>query len=150
MLHQPLYSLFIRMIPEAFLIMHSICLLTASHKDLKKISTAAVLGGIGVYIVRLMPIHFGVHTILAVMIDILLVVKILDINIQKAISGTLISIIIIFMSDIILFAIYTNVFHFSSEVIAGQTIVSVISGIPSLIIFYFIIRAVVYVKEKRS
>lgn len=150
MLHQPIYSLFIRMIPEAFLIMYSICLLTGSKADLKKLSIASIMGGVGVYIVRLLPIHFGVHTILSVMIDILLAVKILNINIHKAIVGTLKSIIVIFISDIVLFSIYTNIFQFSSEVINGQTMLSVILGMPSLIIFYLVIRIVVYMKEKRS
>lgn len=150
MLQQPIYSLFIRLIPEAFLIMYSICLLTNSKVDFKKILAASVIGGTGVYIARLMPIHFGIHTILAVLLDILLMVKLLNIEIHKAIAGALILIITIFASDIIIFAIYTNIFRFSPEVINGQTMLSVIYGLPSLLVFYFIIRIIVLIKEKRS
>ena len=148
MLQQPLYSLFIRMIPETFLIMYAICKLTNSKVDFKKILLSSLIGGTGVYMTRLLPIHFGVHTILAVLFDILLVVRLNSINIHKAIKGSLISVILLFSTDLIFVAVYTGLNLTSA--ITGQSLLSVIAGIPSLIMFYIIIRMITYFKYKRA
>lgn len=149
MLQQPIYSLFIRLIPETFLILYSICLLTNSKVDLKKLSIVSIIGGTVVYITRLMPIHFGVHTILSVMFDIFLAVKLIKIEIYKAIAGSLIAVVICFASDIILIFVYTKLFQFGSDIVLGQSALSFIASFPSLIIFYLIIRIIVHFKEKR-
>lgn len=148
MLQQPIYSLF-RLIPETFLILYSICLLTDSKVDFKKLSVAAIIGGIGVYITRLMPIHFGVHTILLVMFDIFLSVRMIKVEIYKAIAGSLIAVIICFISDIIIIFVYTKVFQFASDIILGQSLLSVMASFPSLIIFYSIVKWIVHLKGKR-
>lgn len=149
MLQQPIYSIGIRLIPETFLILYSICLLTNTKADFKKISVAAVIGGIGVYITRLMPIHFGVHTIILVMFDIFLAVKLLKVHIYKAIAGSLIAVVICFASEIILIYIYTKLFQFGSDIVLGQSLLSIVAGFPSLIIFYIIIKIVVHFIGKR-
>jgi len=149
MLQLPILSLFIRLIPETFLVMYAICLLTNSKVDLKKIFISGVIGGIVIYILRLLPIHFGVHTILSVMLYILLAIKLNKIEMYKAIVGSLVATIICFISDIILIAVYTNIIIVSSEAISGQTWVSVVAGLPSLIIFYLILKTIVYFRKKR-
>lgn len=150
MLQQPIYSLFIRLIPETFLIIYSICLLTNTKIDYKKIFLSAIMGGTGVYIARLLPIHFGVHTILGIILYIVLTVNIFKIDTHKAIAGTLISTVLCFISDVILVVFYTSVLNFSSEMVSSKTLLAVIASIPSLIIFYLILPVVVRVKEMRA
>lgn len=150
MLQQPLYSLFIRMIPESFFILLSVCLLTNSKINYKNIAIASIIGGVCVYLTRLMPIHFGVHTILGVMIHILLSNKFNYIKMQKAIFGALISIILIFISDIMLFTLYKSVLKLPFEILIGNSLLAVIATLPSLIIYYIMVRIVVYLKEKNS
>lgn len=149
MLQQPLYSLFIRMIPEAFFILLSICLLTNSKINYKNIAIASIIGGTGVYITRLMPIHFGVHTILGCMIYILLSYKFNNTKLDKAIVGTLISIISLFISDILLVPIY-NLFNVPIDLLMGKSIVSVLATLPSLILFYIMIRIIIFLKRKNT
>lgn len=148
MLQQPIYSLFIRLIPEAFLIIYSICILSNSKVDFKKIFLASIIGGIFVYITRLLPIHFGVHTILSIMVDILLAFKINNIDIHKAIAGGMISIILIFVSEFIIFAFYINILHIPSELLSEQSLIAIIYSIPSLLIFYILVRLIVYIRNK--
>ncbi|MDD4780928.1 MAG: hypothetical protein PHT02_10080 [Tissierellia bacterium] len=150
MLEQPIYSLFIRLIPETFLVIYSICLLSNSKYDFRRLLISSLLGGTVLYIVRLLPIHFGIHTIVSLMFDILISVKLNYIDVHKAIAGAMISVILIFISDLLLFVIYTNILHIPSEVISKVSLLSVVSSIPSLLIFYIIIRLVVYLKGKRG
>ena len=149
MLVQPILSLITRMIPEAFLVMFSIYLLTNTKMDMKKIIISGIIGGIGVYVIRLLPIHFGVHTILAVMMYIFLAVKLNKIEIYKAIAITLVSQIILFISDFTFVLIYTKIFRLSSEAIFGHVWVAAVAGIPPLFLYYFVIRLIAYFKNKK-
>lgn len=148
MLQQPLYSLFIRIIPEAFFVVLSICLLTNSKINYKNIATAAVIAGTCVYLTRLLPIHFGVHTVLGVVIYYLLAYKFNNIKMNKVLLGTMVSTILLFISDALLVAIYKNIFDLPVELLMGKTLYSLVITLPSLIIFYFLVRIVVYFKGK--
>lgn len=148
MLQQPLYSLFIRMIPESFFILLSICLLTNSKVNYKNIVIASILGGTGIYLTRLMPIHFGVHTILGSVIYILLSNKFNTIKTHKAIMGTLISIILLFISDILLIPLY-KILNLPIELLMGKSLLSVLATLPSLILFYIMVRIIVSLKGKK-
>lgn len=147
MLQQPLYSLFIRLIPETFIVMYAICLLTKSDANFKNIFISAIIGGICVYLTRMLPIHFGVHTILSIMLIIVLAIKLNNIEIQKAITASLTSVILLFISDMMLVVFY-NFINFTSA-LSGQTLVSVVAGVPSLVLFYFIVKAIICVKDMR-
>lgn len=148
MLQQPLYSLFLRMIPEAFVVLLGICLLTNSEVNYKNITVASILGGTGVYLTRLMPIHFGVHTILGSLVYIALSYKFNNIKMHKSIVGTLISIILLFISDILLVPLY-KILNLPMEILMGKSIISVLATLPSLILFYFMVRIIVSLNRKK-
>lgn len=150
MLQQNILSLFTRMLPEAFLVIYAIYRLTNTNVNMKKILISSVIGGIGVYATRLFPIHFGVHTIIAIMLYIILAVNLNKIEMYKAITSALVSQILLFISDFIFIIIYTNCFKFPSEVIVGKTWISAVAGIPPLILFYLIILLIAFFYEKRK
>lgn len=143
-------SLIVRMIPEAFLLIYSIYILTNTKVYFKKIFISSILGGLGVYIIRLLPVHFGVHTIISVMLYIVLAVKINNIEMFKAMATTLVAIIIIFISDLVLVFVYTNIFQLSSELLFGESWISALTSIPSLILFYLIVKFIAFFREKRN
>lgn len=143
-------SFIVRMIPEAFLMIYAVCKLTNTNINLKRIFVSCILGGVGVYIARLLPVHFGVHTIISVMIYIVLAIRINKIDMFKAIATTLAVIIVLFISDFTFVVIYTNVLHLSSELLFGQSWIAVVSGIPSLILFYLIVNFIVLIKKNRK
>jgi hypothetical protein len=149
MLVQPILSLFTRMIPEAFLVIFAIYRLTNQKFDMKKIILSSIIGGFGVFITRLLPVHFGVHTILAIMLYILLAVKLNKIEIYKAIATGLILQIILFISDFILVFIYTKILFLPTEKLFGQSFISALVAIPPLFVFYLIIYIIAWIKDKR-
>lgn len=150
MLEQNILSLFTRMIPEAFLVIYAIYLLTSSKVDIKKIFLSSIIGGVGVYITRLLPVHFGVHTILAVMLYIVLAVKFNKIEIFKAITLVLTLQIILFICDIIVITMYTHVFGLSAGIVLGHTWLSSIAGTPPLLLFYLIVWSYSFINEKNK
>lgn len=148
MINQPIFSLFIRLFPEAFLFIYSIYRLTNTKPDYKMILKSSIIASCVIYVLRLLPIHFGVHTILAIMLYILLAVKINKIEIHKAIASTLVAMISLFISDFTIVLIYTKIFKLSSDIIFGQTWVATALGLPSLFIFYLIILLISLVRKK--
>ncbi len=149
MLEQDILSLITRMIPEAFIIIYSIYILTKSKVNIKRILISSIIGGIGIYIIRLLPIHFGVHTILSIMMYIVLAVKLNKIDMYKAITITLVSIIILFILDFLIALIYSKIFQLSSELLFGGGLLSNIVSIPPLILFFIVIQFIVHIKEKK-
>ena len=149
MLEQDILSLITRMIPEAFIIIYSIYILTKSKVNIKRILISSIIGGIGIYIIRLLPIHFGVHTILSIMMYIILAVKLNKIDMYKAITITLVSIIILFILDFLIALIYSKIFQLSSELLFGGGLLSNIVSIPPLILFFIVIQFIVHIKEKK-
>lgn len=149
MLKQDILSIITRMIPEACIIIYSIYLLTKSKVDKKKIIISGIIGGIGIYLIRFLPIHFGVHTILSIMLYILLAVKLNKMDVYKSIAITLLSIIILFSSDLVFVFLYTKIFQISSEILFSEGWVANITGIPPLLLLYLVIRLIAYFKEKK-
>ena len=149
MLEQDILSLITRMIPEVFIIIYSIYILTKSKVNIKRILISSIIGGIGIYIIRLLPIHFGVHTILSIMMYIILAVKLNKIDMYKAITITLVSIIILFILDFLIALIYSKIFQLSSELLFGGGLLSNIVSIPPLILFFIVIQFIVHIKEKK-
>jgi hypothetical protein len=136
------------MIPEAFLVMYAIYLLTSSKVELKKIFLSSIIGGVGVYVTRLLPVHFGVHTILAIMLYIVLAGNLNKIETFKAITLVLTLQITLFICDIIFVIIYTHVFGFTAETVLGHNWLSAIAGTPPLLLFYLLVLLIVLIKEK--
>nr|WP_300094959.1 hypothetical protein [Sedimentibacter sp.] len=114
---------------------------------MKNLFISGIIGGICVYLTRMLPIHFGVHTILSVMLMIVLAIRLNGIEIHKAITASLTSVILLFISDL-MFVVFYNALNFTSA-LSGQTLVSVLAGVPSLVLFYFIVRFIIFIKGMR-
>lgn len=149
MLKQPIFTIFIRLLPEAFLFIYSIYRLTNTKTDFKKILISSFICGIGIYTIRLLPIHFGVHTIIAIMLYIFIAIKLNNIEIYKAITTVLLEMILLFMTDLTLILFYTKLFPYKADILFGQTWIASVSGLVSLFMFYLIISLICYIKGKR-
>jgi hypothetical protein len=81
------------------------------------------------------------------MLIIVLAIRLNNIDTHKAITASLTSVILLFVSDMILVVFY-NAINFTSA-LSGQTLVSVLAGVPSLVLFYIIVNIILYVKGMR-
>lgn len=100
MLRLSIIELFLRLIPEGILYAFAMYAFTNTKKiDIKKILICGILLGISIYLIRFLPIHFGVHTILFLMIYIFISVKIIQVEVLNAIAYGLIMVITLFISE---------------------------------------------------
>jgi hypothetical protein len=81
------------------------------------------------------------------MLIIVLAIRLNNIDTHKAITASLTSVILLFISDMMLVVFY-NAINFTSA-LSGQTLVSVLAGVPSLVLFYIIVNIIIYVKGMR-
>ncbi|MTK12269.1 MAG: hypothetical protein F8N39_09310 [Clostridiaceae bacterium] len=107
-----------------------------------------MLFAISTYLVRMLPIQFGVHTIIIIMIFILINTSLNKIPIRKAISSSLISIITLSICESInLFVL--NYIKVDMEVIITKPLLKTLYFMPSLGLFALIIL-ILYMVIRRN
>ena len=139
MLKLPVLEFFIRGLPEGILLVFSIYCFSKTSIEIGRYSISAILMAIAGYAVRLMPIHYGVHTILNIIIVSILTIFINKIKIMKAIKAIIITVILESICEgINLFIIY-YILRIDINNTFKNPILKTMYGIPSLIIFGIIV-----------
>ena len=101
MLNSSLLEFVLRGIPEGFLFIFAGYTFSKTKVDFKKFLLAGALLSLLGYAIRLLPIHFGIHSVLVLIVCIILLSIISNISIMKAVSATFIMLIIGFAAEIL-------------------------------------------------
>lgn len=150
MLGQPISALVLRMIPEGILLFCAIYVIINKKLDNKKVIFSGVLLGIINYLVRMLPINFGVHTILGLLACIGILSKYHKVELFKSIKVSLISMIILFVSDAITVFSYINILKISGETLFDKTIIGTLLSMPTLFIFILIMIFIKLLKNRTN
>lgn len=150
MLKLPIIALFLRTIPEGILVIFASHVIHGYQLNLKRILLTGGILGVCTYIARLLPVHFGVHTIILLSALIFLLVKMHGFNTSKAITSALLSFIILSISDLILVFMYVNVLKMSTDVLLDMSTKSILLGLPSLFLLLIILVPVHFVRQSRK
>lgn len=150
MLKIPLILFFIRVIPESILLILFNYIISNEKIDKKRILFSGILLGISSYITRLLPIHFGVHTMIILMIYIFLTAKVNHIDTIRSIQAGIISFIVLFSCDWIFALLYTNILNISFYDLFKHPIKSAAYSIPSLVLMFSIMMIIFYIKKYRN
>lgn len=126
-------------VPETILLLLSIYIFTSTKFDFKKISLSCVLFTISIFLIRMLPIQFGVHALLNLLVIILLCVNINKINTIKAIFACLISFIIAFICDEASFVLMVKLSINNINNVAQSPILKILYSIPLLLLYSIII-----------
>lgn len=137
-----------RIIPEAFALIFAMAVLSNTKLKVKKYIISSLLFGIYVYSVRMLPINYGVHTILDIFIMVILMSSINKTDIVLAIKASLITTIVLFICEGLNMLLLSLIFKGRLEEIMLDTILKTIYGLPSLICFTII--AIIYYLRKRN
>lgn len=148
MLQLSLLELFFRTLPESCIYIWSGSIFSNNKIDKTKFILSSILLSLCTFCIRLLPIHFGVHTILFLIVYILICALINKIDIIKSISSGLILVIILFICEGI------NVFilrllQIDIETTFKEPVTKLLYGIPSLFLFGLIITILYKIKSKR-
>jgi hypothetical protein len=138
MLNLSLLDLFLRLLPEGFLLMFAAYALSGKKVDKKNLCISSILFMIIIFFVRKLPIHFGVHTILLFIVYTSIAVWINKIELMKAISSVLISTIIMLVGEGIN-GFMLDKLGVKLDVVFKDPLMKNLYFLPSLLIFLVII-----------
>jgi hypothetical protein len=150
MLEQPISALFFRSIPESILLCYASYIIINSRVDMKKTVYSGIILGLISYLVRLLPINFGVHTIIGVLIYASLLSKIHNMAIFKSMKVSLVAMVILLISDTITVYTCINILKIPQEVLLQQNTQGILIGSLSFVIFIPIIMAIKLIQKNKS
>lgn len=150
MLKLSLFEFIIRGIPEQFLFVLAIHAFSKTAINLNKYLISGVLTAVMTYLIRLLPIQYGIHSLLGIVMLIIVVSSINKIDIIKAIRGGVITFILCFTFEGINIAFIQFVLKKDINSIMSNNILKTLTGLPSLIILGIVIIVYYYRLSKRK
>lgn len=148
-----IYTL-VRSLPESILFIFLGNMLLEANMSKNKILQMGMLMTLIISFVRLLPITFGVHTIISIMIEVLIFTYLSGNKIIQSVIITFELFIALLLSETIYMFIAINIFKINLNVLVNQSnFISAISSIPSLLIFLgiaFIIKFFNYKVNSRG
>lgn len=144
---QPI-EFFLRAIPEGFLFIFAIYVFSKVKIDKKKYIISSLIFSSSVYIIRMLPISYGVHSILSMLFLVFFSILYNKIDVVKVIRSIILIYIIQFLSEGINMVIIKFIPNF--EILFKDPIYKTILGLPSLIIAGLIVITFYIIFKKRD
>lgn len=142
-------ELLMRLTPESFLLIFIVQAFSNSKISKNKYILSSILLATTIYSIRLLPIHYGVHTILNIIAIVLICIFINEVTPIKAISYSLILSIFLALSEALnLYFIY-KIFGENVVDIFENPLKKRISGIPSMIMLIITVLFIFKIKNRR-
>lgn len=141
---------FLRGIPEAFLFIFAAYAFSKNIIILKRYVVSSLVFAIIGFITRLLPIHYGVHTILNLFAFMIIVININKIDLVKSMQAGIIATIIQFMSEVLNVFMIEYLFKADIEQVFNDAMLKILYGIPSTMIFTGIVLIYYFKISKRN
>jgi hypothetical protein len=125
--------LLLRAIPEAIGIIGVGTVLARRKPPLKNILLAGILGGVATWAFRQLPLVFGSHAILAIMVFIVVQRQILRISLERAIAAALLGFALLGVFEYLSLLALTGLLDMSYDTLLGDEWLSFLAGLPSLL-----------------
>ncbi|KAA8679333.1 hypothetical protein [Clostridium sp. HV4-5-A1G] len=140
-------EIFLRLIPETFLVIWGIHIIAGRPLDIKKYIFLSFIVSMITFFVRDLPIYFGVHTIIIIILIIVLMV-IIGIPLITSIYGTLFMFLMLSLSEFLNMLIL-KLFGINTNINSMEPIKKSLMGIPSLAILFLAVVIIRYLLIKR-
>jgi hypothetical protein len=147
MLRLTVFEFITRTIPESFVLMLAMYALSNIKIDIKKYLVSGLLLSTYVYFGRMLPISYGVHTILDIFVMIIIMCSINKADIILAIKASLVATIALYVLEELNVLLLSLIFKDKLEEIMLSTTLKVICGLPSLVLFG-VVTIVYYLRKK--
>lgn len=148
MLESSLVYIFTRTFPESLILVLSGVILLGINIDKKKIFKYGIILGIIIGIIRLLPITFGVHSVLSMIALCIILLKCACNDIVKSMVSTCLVWISLALSEGIYILIATSLLNINVERLTDNTTLQgAIITLPSLLIMFLIVLLLRYIKD---
>lgn len=148
MLRLTAFEFIVRAVPEAFVYIFASYALANNKLNTKRYIISSILLATCTYFIRMLPINYGVHTILYIIMQTIILISISKIDIILAIKSSIITTICLFVVELLNLLILNFVFKEQLESIMSNPISKTIYGLPSLVGFAIVSICYYYLKKK--
>lgn len=150
MLRITLLEFFLRGLPEGFLIIFAVYVFSRTVINIKRYIVSSIILIISIYLIRLLPIQYGVHIILNIIVVIILSVNVSKIGIIKSIQTSLMTVLLEFICEGINVLFIKSIFKVNISYILSVPSLKILYGIPSLFIFASLVAIYYFYVERRK
>lgn len=135
MLKVSLVELFFRGFPETLLFLWAINLINMKKLTIKRWILLSSILTVVIYLIRMLPIQYGVNTLIAVVILIISEYLVNKLPLEKAIASSLIVITLLSICEFINFMLLRYLFNINTSKLMNEPLPKILLGIPSLVFF---------------
>ncbi len=146
----PLLALLIQGLPENIALVSLAFVLAKIPLQWKKILFIAVVSVIIAYFVRLLPIGFGIHTILIVEVLFLLLIKLGKATVINALRASLISLVILTVVEMVCLNLIVYISGIPLETLFANTATRILVALPQVVIISIIAIAIKKIPARRQ
>lgn len=140
----------LRLLPEAFIFIFAAYAFSKTRINKSKYLLSSFLLGLSVFIIRMLPINYGVHTILNIIMLAVIAYSINKIDLTESIKVSIITAICLFLLEGLNMLLLSTIFGDKLDSILSNTILKTVSGLPSLIGFGLIVIGYYSYLKKRK
>ena len=133
MLKVSLIEFLLRFIPESFLFLLAAYVFSNKKIEKKLYIISSLTIAISMYLIRLLPIQFGIHSVMGVIIVILVAVNINKIPINKAVSSAVIVVILEGIFETLNLFFLDKILDLNVQAVLINSISKLVYFMPSLI-----------------
>lgn len=139
MLKISLFELFLRGIPEGFLLVLAIYAFCKKKIDGKRYVIASVILFTATYLIRRLPINYGVHTLISILVLIGLCTKLCQLPLMSVIKSALLVTMILFILEACNVMILQIIYKDALTVVLNDPIQKALVSFPSTVLFAIVI-----------
>lgn len=146
----PFLALLFQGIPEQIAVVALAFVIAKIPLEWKKIVPIGAALAVSSYFLRLLPITFGVHTIIIMGLLFLLLFKFGRSNINASLIASMLSFLTLILVETLCVSILMPVFEITSEVLFTDTTVRILISWPQVLIMYFIAYIILKVRTRKD
>lgn len=150
MLKLSAFELIVRTIPEVFVLVFASYAFSKIKVDCKKYFLSSLILGVCVFVIRLLPINYGVHTILNIIALTVIVIYINKIDTIKAIKSSIITPILLFVLEGANMMFLKIIVADKLEAIVADSTLRNLYALPSLVGLALIVWLYYYKMKKEN
>ena len=146
----PFLALILQGIPEAVAIVTLSFIIAKIPLQWKKLVFIGVVIALTSYVLRMFPVTFGIHTVIIMGLQFLLLVRIGKGNINSCLVAALISSLSIIILETVSLSLLMPVFGVTSEMLFTNTTVRVLITLPQVFVMFLIAFIVYKIKNRQE
>lgn len=149
-LHLSFFEFIVRSIPESILFVFAVYIFSNTKIKFRKYIFSSILLAITTFLIRMLPISYGIHTILNIIMLVIIASSVIKISVIDSIRAGILTAILMFICEGINMVLIQLIHRNEIGEIFTNPILKTAYGLPSLIIFTILLLIYKFIKFNRK